>query len=46
MKEVGGILNMSTRTVCYHKYRIMGALGAKNNADLVKYAVRNHMVAA
>jgi DNA-binding NarL/FixJ family response regulator len=46
MKEVGGILNMSTRTVCYHKYRIMVALGAKNNADLVKYAVRNHMVAA
>ncbi len=46
MKEISGVLNMTTRTVAYHKYRIMGALGAKSNADLVKYAVRNHMVAA
>lgn len=46
MKEVGGILNMSTRTVAFHKYRIMETLGAKSNADLVKYAVRNHMTAA
>jgi len=46
MKEVGAILNMTTRTVAFHKYRIMEALGAKSNADLVRYAVRNHMVAA
>ena len=46
MKEVGGILNMTTRTVAYHKYRIMEVLGAKSNAELVKYAIRNHMVAA
>lgn len=46
MKEVGGILHMTTRTVAYHKYRIMEVLGAKSNAELVKYAVRNHMVAA
>jgi DNA-binding NarL/FixJ family response regulator len=46
MKEVGGILHMTTRTVAYHKYRIMRLLGAKTNADLVKYAVRNHMTAA
>jgi DNA-binding NarL/FixJ family response regulator len=46
MKEVGAILNMSTRTVAYHKYRMMEALGAKSSAELVKYAVRNHMVAA
>jgi DNA-binding NarL/FixJ family response regulator len=46
MKEVGSILNMKTRTVAFHKYRIMEALGARSNADLVKYAVRNHMVAA
>ncbi len=44
MKEVGGILNMSTRTVAFHKYRIMEALGAKNSAELVRYAVRNHIV--
>lgn len=46
MKEVSGILNMTTRTVAFHKYRIMEILGAKSNADLVKYAVRNQMVAA
>ncbi|HXY07241.1 MAG TPA: response regulator transcription factor [Terriglobales bacterium] len=46
MKEVGSILNMKTRTVAFHKYRIMEALGARTNADLVKYAVRNHMIAA
>lgn len=46
MKEVGSILNMSTRTVAFHKYRIMDVLGAKSGADLVKYAVRNHIIAA
>ena len=46
MKEIGGILHMTTRTVAYHKYRIMEVLGAKTNAELIKYAVRNHMVAA
>ena len=46
MKEVGGILNMSTRTVAYHKYRMMEVLGAKSNAELFKYAIRNHMIAA
>ena len=44
MKEVGDVLNMTTRTVAYHKYRIMEVIGAKSNAELVKYAVRCHMV--
>jgi DNA-binding NarL/FixJ family response regulator len=46
MKEVGEILHMTTRTVAYHKYRMMEVLGAKSNAELVKYAVKNHIVAA
>ena len=46
MKEVGSVLNMTARTVAYHKYRMMEVLGAKSTAELVKYAVRNHMVAA
>jgi DNA-binding NarL/FixJ family response regulator len=46
MKEVGGILQMTTRTVAYHKYRIMEIIGAKSNAELVKYAIRSHIVAA
>ena len=46
MKEVGSILNMTTRTVAFHKYRIMEVLGARSNAELVRYAVRNHLIAA
>jgi DNA-binding NarL/FixJ family response regulator len=46
MKEVGSILKMETTTVAYHKYRIMKALGTHSNAELVRYAVRNHIVAA
>jgi DNA-binding NarL/FixJ family response regulator len=46
MKEVGDVLNMTARTVAYHKYRMMEVLGAKSSAELVKYAIRNHMVAA
>jgi DNA-binding NarL/FixJ family response regulator len=46
MKEIGATLNVAARTVAFHKYRIMNVLGAKNNADLVRYAVRNHLVAA
>jgi len=46
MKEVGNILNITTRTVVWHKYRIMEVLGATNNAELVRYAVRNHIVAS
>ena len=44
MKEIGGILNMTPRTVAFHKYRMMEALGAKSNAELVRYAVRHHIV--
>jgi len=46
MREVGGILEMTTRTVAFHKYRIMKVLGAESNADLIRYAVRNQIVAA
>lgn len=45
MKEVGDILNMTTRTVAFHKYRIMDVLGARSSADLVRYAIRNHLIA-
>jgi DNA-binding NarL/FixJ family response regulator len=45
MKEVGGILKMATRTVAFHKYRMMEQLGVKNSAELLRYAVRNRMVA-
>ena len=46
MKEVGNILNMSTSTVAFHKYRMMKTLCVRSSAELVRYAVRNHIVAA
>jgi DNA-binding NarL/FixJ family response regulator len=46
MKEVANVLNLTTRTVAFHKYRIMEVLNAKNNAQLVQYAIRNHVIAA
>ena len=35
MKETADILNIRERTVRFHKYRIMGELGIKSNAELV-----------
>ena len=46
MKEVAGILNISTRTVAFHKYRMMEVLNAKSSAELVQYAMRHHLIAA
>ena len=44
MKEVGAVLGLTTRTVAFHKYRIMEALGIKSNAELIQFAVKNHVV--
>jgi DNA-binding NarL/FixJ family response regulator len=46
MKEVGSVLNITTRTVAFHKYRIMEVLNAKSSAELVQYAIRNHLIPA
>lgn len=44
MKEVGKILNISTRTVESHKYEIMHLIGAKSTAELIQYAIRKGVV--
>jgi DNA-binding NarL/FixJ family response regulator len=46
MKEAAYALNVTPDTVAGHKYRIMEILNAKSNAELVKYAIRNHIIAA
>jgi DNA-binding NarL/FixJ family response regulator len=46
MKEIASTLNISTRTVAFHKYRIMEALGATTNAELVRHAISNHLIPA
>ena len=43
-KEVAGILNISTRTVEFHKYRMMDDLGIKTSAELVQYAIKHGIV--
>lgn len=44
MKEVGTLLNLTARTVAFHKYRIMDQLKVKSTAELIQYAVRHHIV--
>ena len=44
MKEAAADLGITTRTVAFHKYRTMKALGIDSSAELVRYAVRNRMV--
>src|SRR3954451_5942479 len=44
MKEVAGILNVTPRTVAFHKYRMMEQLRIKTNAELIQYAMRNRVV--
>jgi DNA-binding NarL/FixJ family response regulator len=40
-KEIGAILQVSTRTVEFHKYRMMEQLSIKTSAELVQYAVKH-----
>jgi DNA-binding NarL/FixJ family response regulator len=39
-KEIARLLDISHRTVEYHKYQAMEALGVKTNAELVQLAIR------
>lgn len=45
MKEVAAILGLCTRTVAFHKYNVRVKLGIKTDAELVMYAMKNHVVA-
>jgi len=44
MKEVASVLNLTPRTVAFHKYRMMEQLNVKSTAELVQYAVKHHIV--
>ena len=44
MKEVANLLNLTPRTVAFHKYRMMEQLKVKSTAELIQYAVRHHIV--
>ncbi|HET9363174.1 MAG TPA: response regulator transcription factor [Vicinamibacterales bacterium] len=44
MKEVASVLNLTPRTVAFHKYRMMEQLKIKSTAELIQYAVKHHIV--
>jgi DNA-binding NarL/FixJ family response regulator len=46
MKEVAEVLKVTPRTVAFHKYQMMDALGFKTTADLIRFAIKNHVTAA
>jgi DNA-binding NarL/FixJ family response regulator len=45
IKEIASTLNISSRTVEFHKYQMLEELGIKSTAELVRYAVKNRIVA-
>jgi DNA-binding NarL/FixJ family response regulator len=44
MKEIAYILMLTPRTVAFHKYKLMERLGLQTNADLVQYAIQEHIL--
>jgi len=46
MRDTADILKLTTRTIAYHKYTIMKDFGLRNNVDLLKLAIREHLASA
>ncbi|MFL6228111.1 MAG: response regulator [Pyrinomonadaceae bacterium] len=46
MKEAAFILDVSPRTVAFHKYTMMEHLNVRTSAELIQYALRNSVMAA
>ena len=44
MKEVAAVLNLTTRTIAFHKYRMMNTLNLNTNAAVVQYALQHRVV--
>lgn len=45
MKEAASVLDVTTRTIAFHKYRIMEEFGIRTNSELVRFAMKEHVVA-
>jgi DNA-binding NarL/FixJ family response regulator len=43
-KEVAGLLNITPRTVEFHKYSMMQQLNIKTNAELIHFAIKHGIV--
>lgn len=46
MKEVAFVLNLSPRTVAFHKYTMMEHLHIRSSAELIEYAMRSSLAPA
>jgi DNA-binding NarL/FixJ family response regulator len=46
MKEIAGLLNLSEKTVEFHKHHVMEAFHLKSNAGLVLYALKHGLIFA
>lgn len=46
MKEAASVLNLTTRTVAFHKYRAMRRLNLRNDSQVVQYAIQHHIITA
>ena len=44
MKDIAGILNVTPRTVAFHKYSMMEQLKLGSTAELIQYAVKHRVV--
>ena len=44
VKEIASILDISPRTVEFHKYNVMEKLGLRTTAELTQYAIKHGMV--
>ena len=45
-KEIASILNVSLKTVEFHKYRMTDKLNLHTTAELTRYAIKNGIVSA
>lgn len=44
LKEIAGLLNLSEKTVEFHKHHIMDVFSIKSNADLVLFALKHGLI--
>ena len=44
MKEVASVLNVTPRTVAFHKYRVMRELNLATTAELIQFAIKSRIL--
>jgi DNA-binding NarL/FixJ family response regulator len=44
MKQIAGLLNLSEKTVEFHKHHIMVAFNLRSNADLILFALKKRLI--